>query len=228
MIGLALSQIHLNILKKTKFISDLTEANKSGVTGVSQLPNGKWEAHITYNNKKIYLGRFNEKVHAVEARFLAEQNFIYNFNAYRYQVQSSAAIFLKAIIEDNEKIEKLDLIPAPCLHGFPKFIPSTDIIPHSDDPLLSFFITMIPILKSTEYECSEHKGIKFQNSPKQGWNVYSIKDNTTITHKLKSKQNALIIRFKAEIDSNEPYYLNHSFTAVTLKYLLKQKLIDFY
>jgi len=47
----------------------MTSANTSGVTGVSWHKSaGKWEASITINYKKIYLGTFDTKEEAIKAR----------------------------------------------------------------------------------------------------------------------------------------------------------------
>lgn len=54
--------------------------NSSGVTGVYFIiATGKWRASITCNGKRIELGVFDEKVHAVEARKKA--NITYGFGS---------------------------------------------------------------------------------------------------------------------------------------------------
>lgn len=57
----------------------LSKRNKSGYTGVSQLPNGKWKATITCNNKDIWLGTFVTKEAAIQARKVAEEKYFGEF-----------------------------------------------------------------------------------------------------------------------------------------------------
>lgn len=51
----------------------LYSTNKSGIAGVSfDKRRSKWTASITYNSKKIFIGRFEEKENAILARLQAE------------------------------------------------------------------------------------------------------------------------------------------------------------
>lgn len=48
-------------------------SNKSGVTGVYyDKARNKWAAHITFNGRKIFLGRFQDKEDAIKARMSKE------------------------------------------------------------------------------------------------------------------------------------------------------------
>ena len=50
--------------------------NTSGIVGVHwHSRDGVWEAYISYNNKQIYLGRFNEKEDAAVIRKIAEDKY---------------------------------------------------------------------------------------------------------------------------------------------------------
>ena len=52
------------------------ENNTSGIVGVHwHSRDGVWEAYISYNNKQIYLGRFNEKEDAAVIRKIAEDKY---------------------------------------------------------------------------------------------------------------------------------------------------------
>ena len=54
--------------------------NKSGATGVLWDKNrNKWRAYIIVNGKQIYLGRFNTKEEAIEARLQAEIEYFGEF-----------------------------------------------------------------------------------------------------------------------------------------------------
>lgn len=58
-----------------------SKANTSGTTGVMwREKEGKWLASITVGRKRIYLGRFNDKISAVEARKLAEIKYGFHDN----------------------------------------------------------------------------------------------------------------------------------------------------
>lgn len=51
----------------------LYSTNTSGVTGVHfDQKRGKWAASITYNNKRLFIGRFEFKEDAIRARLLKE------------------------------------------------------------------------------------------------------------------------------------------------------------
>lgn len=54
--------------------------NKSGVTGVnfSKAAN-KWRAYINYNREQIYLGCFDCREDAIQARQVAEQKYFKEF-----------------------------------------------------------------------------------------------------------------------------------------------------
>lgn len=54
----------------------INKRNKSGVTGVSwDKKSKKWFVNIGYNNKTIYLGRFDELEDAIEVRKKAEEKY---------------------------------------------------------------------------------------------------------------------------------------------------------
>ena len=60
-----------------------TQANTSGVKGVFWHKNKhKWQANIQINNKLLYLGIFNDKNDAIQARKEAERKYfgVYNFD----------------------------------------------------------------------------------------------------------------------------------------------------
>lgn len=62
---------------------DKTQANTSGVKGVFWHKNKhKWQANIQINNKLLYLGIFDDKNDAIQARRKAEQKYfgMYNFD----------------------------------------------------------------------------------------------------------------------------------------------------
>lgn len=53
--------------------NEIRKNNTSGVTGVHfDKSRNKWMAYITYNNRRIFLGYFNNKEDAIEARIAAE------------------------------------------------------------------------------------------------------------------------------------------------------------
>lgn len=55
--------------------------NKSGVVGVNfNKEKGKWEATIKVDRKSIYLGRFDKKEDAVEARIKAQDKYFGEFS----------------------------------------------------------------------------------------------------------------------------------------------------
>lgn len=59
----------------------MLKSNTSGVTGVSfDKKTGKWESHISVKNKKVYLGRYDDKGLAVRARKEAEKKYVYHKN----------------------------------------------------------------------------------------------------------------------------------------------------
>lgn len=63
---------HKNNSKNTKLYSN----NTSGYKGVSfNKHNKKWFSYITSDNKRIFLGYFNNKEDAIEARRLAEEKY---------------------------------------------------------------------------------------------------------------------------------------------------------
>lgn len=53
--------------------------NTSGVTGVSQLPDGRWIAYINNNRKRIVLYRGNNKEEAIKLRLQAEVKYLSNW-----------------------------------------------------------------------------------------------------------------------------------------------------
>lgn len=64
----------------------LSVKNKSGITGVSWNEQyNKWDAYITTNYQRIYLGRFDIKEDAIKARKNAEITY---FGEYRYDVNN--------------------------------------------------------------------------------------------------------------------------------------------
>lgn len=55
--------------------SCIPKNNKTGVTGVSLTPHGKYRARIMVNRKEIRLGHFEKIEDAIEARKLAEKKY---------------------------------------------------------------------------------------------------------------------------------------------------------
>jgi hypothetical protein len=53
----------------------LSNRNKSGCHGVRLMPSGKWEARITHKGDRIYLGLFEMKKDAIDARKRAEAEY---------------------------------------------------------------------------------------------------------------------------------------------------------
>ena len=72
----------------------LSKYNTSGCTGVSRARN-KWEAYITMNNKKVYLGHYDNKEDAIAARKDAEEKY---YGEYSYD--NSMKMAEKYNIED--------------------------------------------------------------------------------------------------------------------------------
>jgi HNH endonuclease len=60
--------------------SKLRSNNTSGRTGVYR-SRGKWHARITFGGKRIFLGAFSNKVHAIKARAAAERLYFKEFRA---------------------------------------------------------------------------------------------------------------------------------------------------
>lgn len=58
----------------------VSKNNSSGVTGVSQLPNGKWRTRIMVDRKEISLGHYDDFNTAVEVRLRAEQKYFGEFS----------------------------------------------------------------------------------------------------------------------------------------------------
>lgn len=57
-----------------------TSANSSGVVGVCfDKKSGKWEARLTFQKKRHYLGRYDTLAEAANARKKAEQEWFENF-----------------------------------------------------------------------------------------------------------------------------------------------------
>lgn len=53
----------------------LSKANKSGIKGVRQCKNGKWQSYICIDGKTISLGFYDDKNKATEARKTAEEKY---------------------------------------------------------------------------------------------------------------------------------------------------------
>lgn len=66
---------HVDNMKNRK----LSKRNKSGYTGVSQTKNGKWRARIRQNKQNIWLGVFETKEEATQARKDAEEKYFGDF-----------------------------------------------------------------------------------------------------------------------------------------------------
>ena len=85
--NLRLSNKHRNAVNR-----DLLKNNRSGVTGVCyRQKRGVWEAQITSNRNKMWLGSFKNKTSAVIARRKAEIEFKFD----KYISESPSEIYLK-------------------------------------------------------------------------------------------------------------------------------------
>lgn len=58
----------------------LQKRNKSGCTGVDQLPTGKWKAVIRSNNEREHLGHFDSREEAIAARKAKERELGFHQN----------------------------------------------------------------------------------------------------------------------------------------------------
>ena len=66
----------------------IAKNNKSGVTGVEKMSNGKWRARIMVDRKGIHLGSFKTLEEAKEARMKAEIKYFGEFSP-NYQKYSN-------------------------------------------------------------------------------------------------------------------------------------------
>lgn len=74
------SNLRLATRTQNRANSSRRSDNKSGVTGVCyNKKTRKWQAHITLNNKTLYLGSFSEKVDAIAVR---KQAILQHFGEY--------------------------------------------------------------------------------------------------------------------------------------------------
>lgn len=74
--------------QKNAMNKKILDSNTSGVTGV-RFEKGKWVARIKVNYKQIWLGAFNEKKDAIQARKEAEEKY---FGEYSYDNSMNASI----------------------------------------------------------------------------------------------------------------------------------------
>lgn len=74
------SNLRICTKQENDFNKQTLRRNTSGYPGVSQLPNGKWRAYITFNRRQICLGRFSDIEDAIRARRQAEIDYFGSYS----------------------------------------------------------------------------------------------------------------------------------------------------
>lgn len=89
------SNLEIKTIQQNSMNSCMHKNNSSGVSGVTEC-NGKWQARIGLNNKRIYLGIYDNFEDAVNARLKAEEQYWGKYSYNNCQSKDNKG-------EDNER-----------------------------------------------------------------------------------------------------------------------------